>query len=180
MSPELLKYVDMKDRIVVGEGKKRCWKVHVICPDCGEGRYVFSYTLKRPTFSGRCQLCRCRFMGKGNVGRKREGEKNGNWKGGRSIGTNNYIIRLLQPDHPFFCMTDARKTIREHRLVMAEHLGRPLLLTELVHHVDGNPSNNHVNNLVLMTRANHIRFERLLKYGKVNREDAIDYGFVHR
>lgn len=51
--------------------------------------------------------------------------------------------------------------IKTHRLVMAEHLGRDLLPSEIVHHIDGNRLNNNINNLQLMTRAEHARQHRL-------------------
>ena len=50
--------------------------------------------------------------------------------------------------------------IMEHRLVMAQCVGRLLSRTEAVHHIDSNPSNNDPNNLMLF-RSNgaHKRFE---------------------
>lgn len=51
-----------------------------------------------------------------------------------------------------------RKT--EHRLVMEEFLGRELLATEIVHHIDGDKLNNDIDNLVLTNRKNHIEMHR--------------------
>jgi HNH endonuclease len=42
----------------------------------------------------------------------------------------------------------------EHRFVMQNHLGRPLLRTETVHHKDGNRANNAIENLELKA-GNH-------------------------
>jgi hypothetical protein len=44
---------------------------------------------------------------------------------------------------------------REHRVVMEELLGRSLLRTEVVHHRDGNRSNNAIENLELMNIRDH-------------------------
>lgn len=47
------------------------------------------------------------------------------------------------------------RRIREHRVVMENVMGRPLLPTEIVHHIDGNKLNNVPANLALTTRALH-------------------------
>jgi hypothetical protein len=39
--------------------------------------------------------------------------------------------------------------VKEHRLIVAQHLGRPLRSDESVHHIDGNRQNNDINNLQL-------------------------------
>lgn len=47
--------------------------------------------------------------------------------------------------------------IYEHRKVMEEFLGRQLLSSEIVHHKDGNRSNNDISNLELTTSSDHCR-----------------------
>jgi hypothetical protein len=46
--------------------------------------------------------------------------------------------------------------IAEHRAIMEDQLGRPLGAHEVVHHIDGDPLNNHQDNLTVMTRAEHM------------------------
>ena len=41
------------------------------------------------------------------------------------------------------------------RLLMEEHLGRPLDRSEVVHHIDKDPLNNEISNLKVMTRGEH-------------------------
>ena len=48
----------------------------------------------------------------------------------------------------------------EHRVVMEEHLGRSLSPNEVVHHKDGNPQNNDISNLELLSRSAHIAIHR--------------------
>jgi len=48
-----------------------------------------------------------------------------------------------------------RRQVFEHRLAMEKHLGRTLRPNEVVHHKDGNGLNNALDNLELMTQAEH-------------------------
>ena len=54
-----------------------------------------------------------------------------------------------------------------HCVLMERRIGRRLLPDEVVHHVDGNRLNNHIDNLALLTRSGHTRLhrreERLMK-----------------
>lgn len=52
----------------------------------------------------------------------------------------------------------ARAYPLEHRYLMEQHLGRKLTDDEQVHHVNGIKNDNRVENLVVMTNAEHQRF----------------------
>jgi len=58
-----------------------------------------------------------------------------------------------------------RKYILEHRIIMEKHLKRPLHSKEVVHHIDGNTTNNHINNLMLFpNQATHQKFHRFIHH----------------
>lgn len=81
----------------------------------------------------------------------KQGATNGSWKGGRQIRTQGYAY-VPAGDHP---TTRADGYISEHILVAEQALGRQLLRTEVVHHVDGMTLHNSPENLEVMTRAEH-------------------------
>ena len=56
-----------------------------------------------------------------------------------------------------YIKTGVGKKRAEHRLVMEEHLGRELTANEHVHHVNGDRADNRVENLEVMTNAEHQR-----------------------
>lgn len=83
------------------------------------------------------------------VHRKPVGEAHGSWKGGRVVTSEGYIRVMVPSSDPLRCLADRQGYVLEHRLVMARHLGRPLLPSETVHHIDGDKTHNVPENLQL-------------------------------
>lgn len=110
------------------------------CFDCGKERWV---TLKDGLpRNPRCYVCANR------------GDKNPKWKAGRR-NKQNYVLIYLHPGDFFYPMVKKDGCVREHRLVMAKHLGRNLQPWEIVHHKNGTKSDNRIENLELTTLGSH-------------------------
>jgi hypothetical protein len=75
----------------------------------------------------------------------KRGSESVNWKGGKTTDKRGYTY-IKSPEHPF---ANARGYVFEHRLVMEKHVGRYLKTKEVVHHIDGDHSNNVIENLKL-------------------------------
>lgn len=81
------------------------------------------------------------------------GDKNGMWKGGRSLASNGYVLIRVGKDHH---LADVRGYAYEHRLVAEQILGRRLLQGEIPHHVNGDKADNRPGNIeVLRSHAHH-------------------------
>jgi hypothetical protein len=116
------------------------------CSDCKEQRWVLLHKSGNPV-SERCATCWIKGLA---------GESNHMWRGGRiSVGKKGYIMLLLQPGSFYFSMADTKNYVYEHRLVMAQHLGRCLHTFESVHHKNGKRADNRIENLELSQKGAH-------------------------
>lgn len=89
------------------------------------------------------------------------------WKGGRKVRKDGYILVVAPDDHPHPSdqhKPSGLKYILEHRLVMEQKLGRYLLPTEVVHHIDEDPSNNDPDNLMLFaSQLEHVKHHAAIR-----------------
>jgi hypothetical protein len=77
------------------------------------------------------------------------GPAHSQWKGGRYINPSGYVEVWIGQDDPMACMARNTSYVLEHRLAMARHLGRPLQSRETVHHINGDHTDNRIENLQL-------------------------------
>jgi hypothetical protein len=91
---------------------------------------------------------------KSSLGKFREAHPS--WTGGRTI-TNGYPC-VYQPEHPRHMPNGY---VYEHIVIAERLLGRALRRGEIVHHIDGDKTNNTDDNLaVLASQSEHIRLHR--------------------
>ena len=100
---------------------------------------------KEPTISERCKRAR---------DAAKRGKQSCNWKGGRIKDKMGYI-HIWKPDHPNAKGGRSKSYVLEHRLVMSNYLGRPLMPHESVHHKNAIRDDNRIDNLELMTKKVH-------------------------
>lgn len=81
--------------------------------------------------------------------RRPRGDTHGAWKGGRTLNRGGYVWVRVERDGPFASMQNTGGYVLEHRLVVAQSLGRPLTPKETVHHINGARADNRLENLQL-------------------------------
>ena len=109
-----------------------------------------------------CKPCTCKvngFQKRGkpphNKGKKLPPEKKGknhpSWKGGTFLSSDGYVMRYVGKRSG--CGWESYK--KEHILIAEELLDRKLTRSEVVHHIDGDKTNNKVDNLHITDSAGH-------------------------
>ena len=141
---------DIKQGPEIGHkwGGKFIWAA---CERCGKERWV---ALSKGNIANkRCHSCVAKDS---KLGVNTRGNNNVNWNGGKKTNRKGYIQVKLSHDNFFYPMVDANKYVLEHRLIMAQSLGRCLSAWEKVHHKNGIKEDNRIDNLELTTNAQHI------------------------
>lgn len=88
----------------------------------------------------------------------KRGPENGNWRGGRRVAPNGYVLIRHQPRHP---RAARNGEIGEHILVVERALGHYLPDGAVVHHVNENKTDNSGSNLVIcQDNAYHVLIHR--------------------
>jgi len=57
--------------------------------------------------------------------------------------------------HGYVIIKADGKIRTQHKYILERYLGRNLQPNEVTHHIDGNKTNNNINNLVVMTKKQH-------------------------
>lgn len=123
-------------------------KIWIPCVDCGGARWV-TVRMGKPE-SLRCRKCRSKCFSIKYIG-----EKSSWWKGGKKKDSDGYIQVKIYSSDFFYPMAKSGGYIKEHRLVMAKHLGRCLHRWEIVHHRNHIRDDNRIENLQLVTDTRH-------------------------
>lgn len=122
----------LKESFLVGWGKRFkmecliCSKIFVITTalyNSGHG----TYCSKKCSYQGQCKY-----------------HKHPRWKGGKIKRSGYWYINM--PSHPF---SGKQGYVAEHRLIMEAHLGRYLVHSEVVHHINHDKIDNRLSNLEL-------------------------------
>jgi len=124
-------------------------KIWASCKYCKKERWV-------QIVGGKPRWASCRSCGPKFTDNKPTGVSHYNWKGGITKHGGGYLMQLVDGDSPYWDMVKTRsKQVFQHRLVMAEHLGRCLGTKEIVHHLNGIRDDNRIENLALVTLKDH-------------------------
>lgn len=130
--PKIGEKIKAKKLGYVGAGYYIWWA----CVDCGKAKWIRHS--KREMKDFRCRSC------------SQKGNLNPSWKGGIVKNGYGYLIFRIPEGHEFYCMKNSNEHVLLHRLIMAEHLQRPLKKEEIVHHINEDIRDNRIENLMLL------------------------------
>lgn len=101
---------------------------------------------------------------KKQMSKNRKGDKNACWRGGQHKRFDGHYM-VHNPNHPFATQIGY---VRRSHLVVEKYLGRYLTRQEVVHHINGDPSDDHPKNLyVFPSNSAHQKYEKLKNKSKL-------------
>lgn len=137
----------------------------VACPRCGKETYRTAAHLRKVKDSYCSRSCRAKYAtgplirqhaangkGKKRPGKGLAGALNPAWKGGVTYFKKhgNYKgVKYIRCPAEFISMARKDGYVMEHRIMVAQAIGRPLLRSEVVHHKDHDPAHNTLDNFQL-------------------------------
>lgn len=154
--------------------------VDLTCKICGvvfkKDEKVLKNDLKRGINAGKFCSRECFYKSperSPQTGKK--GVLHAGWKGGVLMERGYRMV--MANEHPKSVLKGSGlRYIREHRLIMESMLGRMLNDTEVVHHLNGDRSDNRIENLKLMTKSEHSRLHMLETMAKKTKCKAVENG----
>lgn len=103
--------------------------------------------------------------------RRRFRDANNNWRGGRVVASNGYVLVRVGTGHH---LADVRGYAYEHRIEVERKLGRRLSAGEVVHHIDGNRGNNAHENLKVCASTLHHHAHHRKQPSKLRDPDEVN------
>lgn len=187
-----------------------------ICDECGEQKEINWADLmlcreRRNTTKDYCFLCSMKIYntGDGNPSKQPEVREKLKHRKGKSVSFKDgheyrHLVRKITlSGHVLKWVEEESTHVREHRLVMAQHLNRHHTELQSIHHIDGDKKNNNIDNLIELSTSEHtalhsqlndIAFklvkDNLIVFDKQNKKYALSnkleletmeksYGFEH-
>jgi len=101
-------------------------------------------------------------------------------KGDSQIHSHNGYMLVYCPNHPY---AKSKGHVYEHRYVLETHLKRYLNRDEIVHHLNGNASDNRIENLSLMLNGPHVKHHHSVASPEIlkqRKENARKIGYKNR
>lgn len=158
-------------------------KINLRCPKCGRIRFAGRPGNSRPNSTHLCRTCYLKSPVRGTL--------IWNWNGGTTKDSRGYIFKCINAIENENLANLCRESVKNraygkkrsgriylHHLEMIKKLDRSLLKGEVVHHKDGDPGNNSIDNLVLTNPKDHIRSYRELLFRVKELEEEITKGAV--